>query len=107
MAPSNEPPPPSMDELKSRLTPFCERHGVARLELFGSRPLGDLLVTFRPVVDPGWNLFELHKDLEELLGCPVDLLTRSSVELDRNAVRRQAILESVREIYATQSSGTL
>jgi predicted nucleotidyltransferase len=100
--------PPSLDEIKSRLAPFCRRHGVARLEVFGSVARGDphggsdidLLVTFRPEVHLGWDFFELHREIEEILGCRVDLLTRRSVEQDENAIRRRSILQSTREIYA-------
>jgi uncharacterized protein len=101
--------PPTLDELKSRLAPFCQRHGVARLEVFGSLARGephpgsdiDLLVTFRPDVHLGWDFFELHKELEDILGCEVDLLTRRSVEQDQNSIRRRSILQSTLEIYAT------
>ena len=100
--------PPTLDELKSRLVPFCQRHGVARLEVFGSLARGephrgsdiDLLVTFRPDIHLGWDFFELHKELEDILGCEVDLLTRRSVEQDQNSIRRRSILQSTREIYA-------
>ena len=100
--------PPSLDEIKSRLAPFCRRHGIARLEVFGSLARGDshrgsdidLLVTFRPEVHLGWDFFELHKEIEEIFGCEVDLLTRRSVEQDENAIRRRSILQSTREIYA-------
>src|SRR3984957_12049409 len=34
-APPNA-PPPTRDEIKSRLAPFCQRHGIARGEAFGS-----------------------------------------------------------------------
>src|SRR5216684_866298 len=99
--------PPTLDEIKSRIAPFCQRHGVSRLEVFGSLARGephpgsdiDLLVTFRPGVHLGWDFFELHKELEDLLGCEVDLLTRRSVEQDENAIRRRSILKSTREIY--------
>lgn len=99
--------PPTLDEIKSRLAPFCQRHGVARLELFGSFARGepsrgsdiDLLVTFRPDVHLGWDFFELHKELEGILGCEVDLLTRRSVEQDPNPIRRRSILGSTRDIY--------
>jgi predicted nucleotidyltransferase len=100
--------PPSLDDLKSKLAPFCRRHGVAKLEVFGSLARGqlrpgsdiDLLVTFRPDVHLGWDFFELNKELEDILGCKVDLLTRRSVEQDKNRIRRRSILESTREIYA-------
>src|SRR5258708_16851395 len=97
--------PTTLDELKSRLAPFCERHGIARLEVFGSLARGephpgsdiDLLVTFRPGVHLGWDFFEIHKQIEDLLGCEVDLLTRRSVEQDQNSIRRRSILESTRD----------
>ena len=100
--------PPSLEEIASRLAPFCRRHGVARLEVFGSLARGDphrgsdidLLVTFQPEVHMGWDFFELHKEIEDLLGCEVDLLTRRSVEQDENAIRRRSILQSTREIYS-------
>jgi uncharacterized protein len=100
--------PLSLDDLKSRVAPFCRRHGVARLEVFGSLARGgphpgsdiDLLVTFRPEVHLGWDFFDLNKELEDILGCEVDLLTRRSVERDENPIRRRSILESTREIYA-------
>lgn len=100
--------PPSLDEIESRLTPFCQRHDIARLEVFGSLARGephrgsdiDLLVTFQPGVHLGWDFFELHKELEDILGCEVDLLTRRSVEQDENFIRRRSILEFTRELYA-------
>ncbi len=107
MVTANDILPPSLDEIKSRFAPFCKRHSVARLEVFGSLARGephrgsdiDLLVTFRPEVHLGWEFFELQKEIEEILGCEVDLLTRRSVEQDENAIRRRSILESTREIY--------
>ena len=106
---TNDVLPPSLDEIKSRLAPFCRRHGIARLEVFGSFARGesrpgsdiDLLVTFQPDVHLGWDFFELHKEIEDILGCEVDLLTRRSVEQDENAIRRRSILQSTREIYTS------
>ncbi len=98
---------PTLEEIKPRLAPFCDRQGIVRLEVFGSLARGeahpgsdvDLLVTFRPDVHPGWDFFELHKELEGILGCEIDLLTRRSVEHDQNSIRRRSILESTRDIY--------
>ena len=100
--------PPSLSELKNRLVPFCQNHGVARLEVFGSVARGeanpgsdiDLLITFRPEVQLGWDFFALQDELEALLGSRVDLLTRRSVEQDPNSIRRRSILGSTRELYA-------
>jgi predicted nucleotidyltransferase len=107
MVTPNDVLPPTLSEIKSRLTAFCRRHGVARLEVFGSLARSephpgsdiDLLVTFRPEVHLGWDFFELHKEIEDLLGCEVDLLTRRSVEQDENSIRRRSILEATRDIY--------
>ena len=104
--------PPTLDEIKSRLAPFCRRHGIARLEVFGSLARNephpgsdiDLLVTFQPEVHLGWDFFELHKELEVLLGCEVDLLTHRSVEQDENFIRRRSILESTGDIYTDPSA---
>jgi predicted nucleotidyltransferase len=101
--------PPSLDNLKSKLFEFCRRHGVARLEVFGSVARGeahrgsdlDLLITFRPEVHIGWEFFSLHEELEEILGGKVDLLTRRSVEQDENSIRRRSILQTTQEIYAS------
>ncbi len=100
--------PPSLNELQSRLGPFCQSHGVARLEVFGSVATGeahagsdiDLLIAFQPEVQLGWEFFALQDEMEVMLGSRVDLLTRRSVEQDHNPIRRRSILESAREIYA-------
>jgi predicted nucleotidyltransferase len=99
---------PTIAELKSRVPDFCRRYGIKRLEVFGSVARGeaqpgsdiDLLVTFRPEVHPGLDFFFIQDQLEELLGSRVDLLTRRSVELGDNPIRRRSILGSTLDIYA-------
>ena len=84
--------PPSRDDLVRMLPGFCLRHGIARAEVFGSVARGqtregsdlDLMVTFRPRVRPGLEFFAMQEELEQILGCPVDLLTRRSVEQSDN-----------------------
>jgi len=64
-------PSADLDEIRSRLAPFCRRHGVARLEVFSSLARGepqvgsdiDLLVTFQPEVHLGWDFYEPHKEI--------------------------------------------
>ena len=100
--------PPTVAELRTRVPELCRRHGICRLEVFGSVARGDavsgsdvdLLVTFRPDVHPGLNFFSIQDELEQLLNCEVDLLTRRSVERAENSIRRRSILDITLEIYA-------
>jgi predicted nucleotidyltransferase len=99
--------PASIAELKARMPEFCRQHGIVRLELFGSVARGeakagsdlDMLVTFGPDVHPGLDFFAIQDELEGMLGCRVDLLTRRSVERGDNPLRRDSILESTIELY--------
>ncbi|HEY4362186.1 MAG TPA: nucleotidyltransferase domain-containing protein [Bryobacteraceae bacterium] len=74
MVTPNDVLPPPLDEIRSRVAPFCQRHGVARLEVFGSLARGephlgsgvDLLIIFRPEVHLVWDFFELHQEAVRL-----------------------------------------
>ncbi|HEY8901400.1 MAG TPA: nucleotidyltransferase domain-containing protein [Chthoniobacterales bacterium] len=101
--------PPALEDLRFALKAACADRPVAKVEVFGSLARGaaraesdvDLLVEFLPGARVG--LFEmgaLKEDLEERLGCPVDLLTRRAVERSRNAIRRRAILANPLTVYA-------
>jgi predicted nucleotidyltransferase len=100
--------PPSLEVLSERLPDFCRRHGIARAEIFGSVATGvasegsdvDLMVTFVPGIEPGLEFFAMQDELERILGCSVDMVTRRSVERSDNPIRRRAILNSAREVYA-------
>jgi predicted nucleotidyltransferase len=89
--------PPSMDELGRLLSPFCKRHGINRLEVFGSVARGeerrgsdvDLIARFDSV--PGLEFFEMEGKLSALLGVPVHLLTGESIEAMTNPFRKAAI----------------
>ena len=91
------------------LADICRRHGVSRLEVFGSATRddfdsassdADFLVTFQPAArsDIG-ALDDLKESLEALLGRPVDLVERETVETSRNFIRRRAILREARTVY--------
>lgn len=77
---------------QNRLAALCRRYHVARLELFGSRAKGtarpdsdvDLLVTFQPGHTPGLEYFGMPDEFAAIFGHRVDVLTRPSVEHDRN-----------------------
>jgi predicted nucleotidyltransferase len=89
----------NLDDLKSKLAPFCRQHSVARGEADAESDL-DLLITFQPGVQPGLEFYLLPDEIERIVGRKVDLLTRRSVERDGNYIRRRGILDSALEIYA-------
>src|SRR5262245_25073667 len=100
--------PPLLAELRTLLRAFCEKHGIRRLEIFGSAarspatPPGDvdLLVTLdesKPVTTG--ELLEMAGEAEELVGVPVDFVLRQSVESSPNRYAREHILASAVCVY--------
>ena len=98
----------SSDELRKRLRPFCEKHRIRRLEIFGSAAGGlatsssdvDLLVTLdesNPVSTS--ELLEMAGEAEELIGRPVDFVLRSSLEKSPNRFAREHILATAVCLY--------
>ena len=92
-----------------RIAAFCTRWGVTELALFGSAVRDDfgpesdvdLLVSF----DSGarrtlFDIVRMEDELRAMFGRDVDLVTRPAVEGSRNHIRRKAILESARVLYA-------
>lgn len=88
---------------------FCQRWQITEFALFGSilssdfRPDSDVdvLVTFVP--NAGWSLFDqidMQDELQAIFDRPVDLVSRRGIEHSRNYLRRQAILDSAKVIYA-------
>jgi predicted nucleotidyltransferase len=100
--------PPSLDDLRTVVRSVCENSGVARVDLFGSASIGaakagsdiDLMVDFLPGREIGLlEMGALKEDLEERLGCRVDLVTRRAVERSRNPIRRAAIIRHAIPLY--------
>jgi predicted nucleotidyltransferase len=92
-----------------RIAELCHHWKIAQLSIFGSalrddfRPDSDidLLVRFKP--DAEWSLLDqarMERELEELLGRKVDLVSHAAIEKSPNWIRRKEILESSRPIYA-------
>ena len=93
-----------------QIAEFCRKWNVSEFALFGSvlrDDFGpesdvDVLVTF-PSFDATPSLsehVEMRDELVEIFGRPVDLLTRRGVEDSRNPIRKRAILETARVVYA-------
>ena len=100
--------PPSVAELQTVLRPFCQKHRIRRLEVFGSVARGlatpgsdvDLLVTLdesRPVAD----LLEMAGEAEELVGAPVDFVLRGALAKSPNPFAREGILASAVPLYGS------
>jgi predicted nucleotidyltransferase len=88
------------------LGPFCERHHVLSLALFGSQLTGaarpdsdiDLLVKFEPEREPGlMGVAQMEIELGTLLGRKVDLRTAEDLSIYfRDQVRSQAVVQFAR-----------
>lgn len=108
--------PPRLDTVRSAVRSVCEHRPVARVELFGSVARGtprvgsdvDLLVEFASQAKVGLlEMGALKEELEERLGCLVDLLSRPAVLQGRSAICRRAILANPLTIYARWKAGRL
>lgn len=97
------PPPPEI--VAKKLAAYCRDVGIVRLEAFGSTMRGeaqrgsdvDLLATFAR--NPGVRFFSMEEEMAAILGVPVHLLTRDSVERMSNPYRRASILADAKVIY--------
>ena len=99
----------NIDIPEAEVSAFCKRWRVTELALFGSvlrDDFGpdsdiDVLIQFESEPTPGlFGIVRMERELSELFGRPVDLLTRGAVENSRNYIRRKAILDSARVVYA-------
>jgi uncharacterized protein len=82
---------PMIEQHQTQIRALCLKHGVGRLELFGSAARGDFnpadsdLDFFVEFTDPGWKgsfkrFMGLKLDLEEMLGRSVDLVELAAVK---------------------------
>lgn len=94
---------------QEQIRAFCTRWGITEFALFGSvlrEDFGadsdiDVLATFAPEHRPtGLEVVRMERELFELFGRSVDLITRRGVEQSRNARIRQEILSTAEVIYA-------
>lgn len=91
--------------MPDELTQICQRHGIQRLALFGSRLKGtarpdsdlDLLVEFEPERVPGLiGLSAIEIELTEAFGIKVDL--RTAQEL--SSYFREEVLQQAQVLYS-------
>ena len=97
--------PPASEIIAHMLGAYCREAGITRLEAFGSTARGeakrgsdvDLLATFAG--NPGLRFFTMEDEMAAILGVPVHLLSRDSVEQMSNPYRRESILAGAKLIY--------
>jgi predicted nucleotidyltransferase len=99
-----------IEEKRDAIVALCRKHGVVRLEVFGSAARGldfdpkrsdfDFLVEFEQQSDlpPLNQFFGLAEALEQLLGGRVDLVQPSAI---RNPYLRAAINQSREVVYGS------
>ena len=96
---------PRIDFPAGPLAELCQRHGIARLSLFGSvlrQDFGpgsdvDVLIEFLPGVRCGLlGMARIQRELAELIGRPVDLRTPA----DLSRYFRERVVQEAVEQYA-------
>jgi predicted nucleotidyltransferase len=102
----------AIDLPHDNIVEFCRKWHVCELSLFGSVLRNDfksdsdsdidVLVALDPkAVCTLFDLDRMEKELQELFGRQVDLISRRGIEASRNYLRRNAILDSRKVVYAT------
>ena len=93
-----------------QIAAFCGQWGLRDFALFGSvlreefGPGNDIEVLVRFAPNSSHSLFDLvrmENELSQMVDRKVNLVEREAIEESRNYLRRRAILESARTIYAT------
>ena len=99
----------AIDPYRGKIVEFCRKWKIREFSLFGSvlrddfGPESDIDVLVAFTDDARHTLFDLvdmEDELRTIFGRQVDLVSRRGIESSRNAVRRNAILNSAEEIYA-------
>ena len=94
---------------EEQIAAFCRKWKITKFELFGSVLRDDfdaesdidVLATFAEGAP--WSLFDLvdvRAELIQIFGRNVDLIERIAIEASENPLRRRAILNSARAVYA-------
>lgn len=100
---------PHLSVTAEQLESFCRSWDIVRLEVFGSvlteqfdsHSDVDVLATFAPERRISlFTLVAIEEELSALFGRKVDLVLRDSIEESPNWIRRKAILNTARVIYA-------
>jgi predicted nucleotidyltransferase len=93
---------------RDQIEPFCKKHHIKRLSLFGSELHGDnapgsdidILVEFEEGHIPGFAFAGIQRELSELLGRHVDLHTPESL----SRYFRTDVVKEARPLYVASKS---
>ena len=98
-----------LEARRDAINTYCRRWKIVELAVFGSVLRSDfspdsdvdVLVKFDSGARHGLSEWmEMERELVEILGRDVDLISRRAIEDSRNYIRRKAILESAQVVYA-------
>lgn len=90
---------PVDDHQRAALDALCVRHGIARLDVFGSVARGearadsdvDVLYDLLPGRHLTWEVVDVAEEMSTILGRPVDLISRRTLHrLMRDRVEAEA-----------------
>lgn len=93
---------------KDQIESFCKKWKVKELALFGSILRSDfnpqtsdvdVLISFLPSENWGWELVAMKEELETIFNRKVDLIEKIAVEKSRNPIRKNEILSSYEVLY--------
>ena len=95
---------------RETLAALCRRHGVARLDVFGSAARGvdfdpsrsdvDLLVEFAPSTPRRLAaLLDFEAEAGSVLARPVEVVDRRAIEESENYIRRRRILAEAEALF--------
>ena len=101
----------NIDIPKKQIAEFCRRWNIVEFALFGSVLRDDfdldsdldILVTFAPEAD--WSLLDhlrMERELSDILGQKIELLSKRAVEQSHNVIRRREILNTAEVIYVSR-----
>ena len=93
---------------EKQIEEFCRKWNVRELLAFGSVTRKDfrqesdidLVVDFKPgSLHTLLHLAKMEKELEQVFGRPVDLITKQALEQSRNHIRKRSILATMVPVY--------
>ncbi len=95
----------NIDQKKIKV--FCQKWKIQELAIFGSflradfndKSDVDILISFAPNINWGFEIAELREELSQIFNRNIDILSKRSLEMSKNKFKRDEILNSCIVIY--------